>query len=319
MAQAPVNASDFGGASPLTQNEVLAAATLPRRQSFFSAMKNWFGPVRPFPGAGPFPSDPFRPGIGRPKPDPAACRPGPGAGPFPTDPFRPGIGQPKPDPATCRPGPGAGPFPTNPYRPGIGRPKPEPEFCTPGIGQPDPYYSRRTNDQLAEQLYNYFDKFLRPGERYVTREGLEELAKKDVKRHPGLEQHIRAAREILNRPQLWQALDRNRTTGAMDGLIDRRDIAALLNSTNPFNYHDDRQLAQAVLEQFDALKGVWWKRAIKTSDLKHLANQPLTGDADRNNLIQIARAVTQRPDLFEKMNDFGRITKATLQWLSRFG
>ncbi|MGC6373444.1 type III secretion protein [Pseudomonas sp. K2I15] len=224
---------------------------------------------------------------------------------------RPGIGKPpKPDPEPCRPG--------------IGKPPtPDPGNCGPVFGRPDPQYSRRSNDQLAEQLLANFDAFRDRGTQHITQRGLENMASRPLTGNLAVDQNIRLAREILRRPDLMQGLDRSGSTGQLDGRFTRQDINAVVGSDNPLKYQDDKQLAQLMLQNFNALKGGFFSSSIKINDLKKLAAMPLTGRPQTDSLIQLAREVTQRSNLLNQMDNVGgrpndgKIHKDALRWLSR--
>jgi hypothetical protein len=211
-----------------------------------------------------------------------------------------------------------------PCRPCIGKPpKPNPGYCGPVSGRPDPLYSGKTNEALAKHLLDNFDSFGGRGAQYVTPENLASMASRPLTGHAATDHNIRAAREILKRPGLVEALDRHSSTGHLDGLIDRLKITMIINSTNPFKYHDDKELAQAMLERFGDLKSGFWNPAIEIKELRQLAAKPLTGRPRTDALIQLAKEVTQRSHLLQQMENTGsrphdgKIHKDALRWLSR--
>ncbi len=301
----------------------------PCRPCFVKPPKPNPGACRPGIGRPPTPDpEPCRPGIVKPpKPNPGYCGPVPVRPPLPDpEPCRPGIGKPpKPDPGACRPGIGKPPMPDpEPCRPCIGKPpKPNPGYCGPVSGRPDPLYAGKTNEELAKHLLDNFDSFGGRGAQYVTPKNLENMAGRPLTGHAATDHNIRAAREILKRPGLVDALDRHSSTGQLDGLIDKLKITMIINSTNPFKYHDDKQLAQAMLERFGDLKSGFWNPAIEIDGLRRRAAKPLTGRPQTDALIQLAREITQRSDLLQKMDNTGsrphdgRIHKDALDWLSR--
>ncbi|UVH52814.1 hypothetical protein P0D91_32255 [Pseudomonas sp. CBSPBW29] len=176
---------------------------------------------------------------------------------------------------------------------------------------------------MAKHLLDNFDSFGGRGAQYVTPKNLENMAGRPLTGHAATDHNIRAAREILKRPGLVDALDRHSSTGQLDGLIDKLKITMIINSTNPFKYHDDKQLAQAMLERFGDLKSGFWNPAIEIDGLRRRAAKPLTGRPQTDALIQLAREITQRSDLLQKMDNTGsrphdgRIHKDALDWLSR--
>jgi hypothetical protein len=224
---------------------------------------------------------------------------------------------PRPSPGHCHAGP--------PPRPNPGNCRPDP--CPPPRPtpiRPDPHYSKQSNEQLAQKFLDNFEAFKDPrNPRYITQKSLEDMAGKQLTGDPATDQNIRLAREILRRPELKQALDREGCTGALDGRFSRQDIRSVVHSDNPLKYHDDKQLAQLMLEHFDELKGGFWKGSLKIKNLERLAALPLTGNARQDPLIQLAREITQRSDVLKKMDNLGsrdrdgKIHKDALRWLSR--
>lgn len=236
---------------------------------------------------------------------------------------RPGMGSgcnnppPRPMPGCSnppqRPMPGASNPPPRPF-PTIGRPYPTPP------GRPDPQYSLKNNEDLAKQLRDNFNAFIDP-RNYgaVTIDSIHAMAKKGYSSNPVMRENIRLANELLRRPDLLSALDRHSTTGALDGVIDRQNVNLVISGENYFKYKTDKELAAEMYEHFDDLKGASWKRELSISDLKKLAQQPLTGDAPKDHLIQLAQEVLKRSDALTRMdqNNDGRIDRSTLRWLSR--
>ncbi len=161
-------------------------------------------------------------------------------------PVHPGCGSapPRPMPGDCAP---ARPHPVG------GRPYPSPSY---GI---DPGYANKSREQLAQQLLDNFDAFKDRGNAgYVSVNSIREMAKKGWSHDPVMNQNIRLAKELLRRPELVDAIDRHRSTGALDGLINRQKLGMVISDTNFFKYNSDKQLAQEMLEHFDALKGRGW-------------------------------------------------------------
>ena len=226
-------------------------------------------------------------------------------------PVHPGCGSapPRPMPGDCAP---ARPHPVG------GRPYPSPSY---GI---DPGYANKSREQLAQQLLDNFDAFKDRGNAgYVSVNSIREMAKKGWSHDPVMNQNIRLAKELLRRPELVDAIDRHRSTAALDGLINRQKLGMVISDTNFFKYNSDKQLAQEMLEHFDALKGRGWGRDLKLSDLRALAGQSLTGDSPKSHLIQLAREILRRGDVLKTMDNLagrdndGRISRKALLLLSR--
>ena len=122
-----------------------------------------------------------------------------------------------------------------------------------------------------------------------------------------MNENIRLAKALLQRPELLDALDRHSTTGALDGLIDRKKLGMVINDNNYFRYNNDKQLAQEMLEHFDDLKGGRGGRELKITDLRKLAAQSLTGDASKDHLIQLAQEVLKRSHLLKLMDNLASL------------
>lgn len=204
-------------------------------------------------------------------------------------------------------------------QPGHGNPPPRP-FPQ----KPDPQYSKRSHEQLAQQLLDNFKAFKDPkNPGYITQQGLNDKAGRPLTGNPGMDQNTRLAREILKRPDLMKALDRDGSTGVLDGRLSRQNIYDVVRSDNPLKFKDDKQLAGAMLENFNKLKGGFWSQNIKTADLNTLTQRPLTGNTKQDQLILLAREVVNRSSLLQQMDNIagrdndGRINKQALWWLSR--
>ena len=210
------------------------------------------------------------------------------------------------DSAPQRPIPGYGHFhPALPQRPlpVYVRPNPgPPPRPTPTL--PDPHYSKQSNEQLAQTLLNNYDAFRgRWPSRQVSPQSLQRMADRPLTGHPHMDANIRLARELLRRPELMQALDRNGSTGALDGRLSKDDIRSLIRSDNPLKLKDDKQLVQEMLNHFNELKGGFWKSKISLSDLNRIASRPLTGNPSTYHLIQLSREVMARSNLKGMMDN----------------
>ncbi|MDD0988301.1 hypothetical protein [Pseudomonas shahriarae] len=203
-----------------------------------------------------------------------------------------------------------------PPLPGSPPPRPFPQ-------QPDPIYSKRSHDQLAQQLLDNFKAFNDPkNPDYITPQGLKAKAETPLTKYPHKNQDIRLAREIMKRPDLLKALDRDGRTGGLDAQISRQNIYDVIRSDNPLKYKDDEQLAKDMLKNFNQLKGSFWSKDIKVADLNARAQRPLTGNPHRDQLTHLAREVFNRSNLLQQMDNVaspdydGRISKRGLKKLS---
>lgn len=217
--------------------------------------------------------------------------------------FHPGP-PPRPLPDAVRPNPGPPP-----------RPTPE---------RPDPYYSKQSNQQLAQALLSNYGAF-KGGQysRKVTLESVKQMANRPLTGNPRMDANIRLAKELMRRPDLLRALDRNMSTGASDGRLSKDDILSLIGSDNPFKLKDDKQLVKEMLGHFHQLKGSGRGDTIKLDKLKELAAQPLTGKPSTDHLIQLAKEVMSRSILQGRMDNVdewqrdGKISRRELLKLLR--
>lgn len=191
-------------------------------------------------------------------------------------------------------------------------PRPLPENLRPNPGPPprpsptlpDPYYSKQSNEQLAQGLLNNYDAFKgRWPSRTVTPQSVQKMADRPLTGNPGTDPNIRLAKELLKRPGLMQALDRNGSTGALDGRLSKDDIRSVVRSDNPLKLKDDKQLVQEMLTHFNTLKGGYFSNTVKLSALSARASQPLTGNAFNDHLTQLSREVMARSNLQALMDN----------------
>ncbi|WP_225927024.1 MULTISPECIES: hypothetical protein [Pseudomonas] len=158
---------------------------------------------------------------------------------------------------------------------------------------------------------------------YVSVDSLHAMANKGWSDDPAMNKNIRLARELLRRSELTDAIDRHSTTGALDGLIGRKQLRAIINADNHFKYSSDKQLAQEMLDHFKELKGGKRGPNLRIADFKKLASSPLTGDSAKDHLIQLAQEFLKRSDLVSKLDNLagpendGRISWKALYLMSR--
>lgn len=226
---------------------------------------------------------------------------------FGSAPSRPNLGH-----GHFHPGPPARPLPDavcpNPGPP----PRPTPE-------RPDPYYSKQSNQQLAQALLTNYGAF-KGGQysRQVTRESLQKMADQLP-----VDANVRLAKELLRRPDLIRALDRNMSTGASDGRLSREDILSVIRSDNPFKLKDDKELVKEMLGHFEELKRKGRGNSITLDKLEDLAKQPLTGNPATDHLIELVKEVMSRSILQGRMDNVdewqrdGKISRRELLKLLR--
>ncbi|WP_426109458.1 hypothetical protein [Pseudomonas sp. TWR1-1-4] len=240
--------------------------------------------------------------------------------------------RPLPENVRPNPGPPPRPLPEN-VRPNPGPPpRPLPENVRPNPGPPprptpvlpDPHYSKQSNEQLAQALLNNYDAFRgRWPSRSVTQQSLEKMANRPLTGNPSTDANIRLANELLRRPGLLQSLDRNGSTGGLDGRLSKGDIRSFIQSDNPLKSKDDKQLVQEMLNHFNELKGGFCSGTIKLRDLHALAMRPLTGNPRSDHLIQLAQEVMARSNLMSAMDNVhswqrdGKISRQELDALLR--
>ncbi|WP_339484112.1 type III secretion effector protein [Pseudomonas sivasensis] len=264
----------------------------PATSNFVTSFKHWVGHC--FSGYRP----PF-PGCSNPPPRP-----------------NPGCSNPPP-----RPNPGCSNPPPRP-NPGCSNPPPRPYPMPPC--RPDPQYSLKNNEQLAQQLSDNFNAFRdrnNPG--YISVDSIHAMAKKGWSPDPVTNANIRLANELLRRPELMSALDRNTSTGALDGLINRQNVNAVIKGENYFKYKSDKELAGEMLKHFNELKSNPRAGELSFHDLRRLASQSQTGDSSKDHLVQLAQEILRRSDVLKKMDNLagrdndGRISWQALYQLSR--
>ncbi len=182
----------------------------------------------------------------------------------------------------------------------------------------------KNREELAQQLRDNFNAFAdpkKPG--YISVDSILAMAKRGWSPNPAMNENIRLANELLRRPELMAAMDRHSSTGALDGLIDQQNLNLVIKGENYFKYNTDKELAGELLEHFDELKNGSGGSSLKIRDLKKWARQPLTGDAAKDHLIQLAQEMLKRSDLLEKMDNRaskdgdGKISRTGLYLLSR--
>jgi hypothetical protein len=224
---------------------------------------------------------------------------------------------PRPLPIGVRPNPGP---PPRPLPIGV-RPNPgPPPRPTPTLPNPFP---NKSNEQLAWGLLNNYEAFKGRWSSTVTPQSIAKMANRPLTGNAYTDANIQLANELQRRPDLMQALDRNGSTGALDGRLSRDDIRSFIGSANPLKLSDDKQLVRDMLTHFNALKGGYFSNSIKLNDISARASRPLTGNPYQDHLIQLSREVMSRSDLQAAMDNRsswlrdGRITQLELFELLR--
>ena len=192
-------------------------------------------------------------------------------------------------PPACRPCNSAPPRP----HPTIGRPQPKPD------------YSMQSHEQLTQALLDNFKAFTGSDcAKYMTTRDIKAMAHRQPGNDPAMNNNIRLAKELLNRPDLMQALDRNNGTGATDKQFSKQELRDALEDTNYFRYRSDKEIAGEMLSHFDALARRCGGQ-ISIKGLNELARQPLTGNSSKDHLIQLAQALLSRGNLLKTMDHNG--------------
>lgn len=195
-------------------------------------------------------------------------------------------------------------------------PRPHPTIGRP---QPQPDYTMQSHEQLTQALLDNFQSFTGSAHaKYMSTRDIKAMANRQPGNDPVMNNNIRLAKELLNRPDLMQALDRNNGTGATDNRFSKQDLRDALDDTNYFRYQSDKEIAAQMLSHFDELARRW-SGQISIRDLKELARQPLTGDSPRDHLIQLAQALLSRSNVLKAMdsNNDGHLSRREIQRLSR--
>ncbi|WP_124385950.1 hypothetical protein [Pseudomonas sp. R5-89-07] len=217
--------------------------------------------------------------------------------------------------------PGFNPGPPLRPNPTLSGPPPRPNPTL-----PDPYYGKQSNELLAQGLLNKYNVFKPWYAPTVTPEHINNMAGRPLTGYPERDANIRLARELLKRPGLMQALDRNDGTGALDQSLSKEDISKFILSSNPLKLQDDRQLAQNVLNHFSALKGPRWsadRNAIDVNTFAKYASRPLYGHGPTDSITLLSREIMARSELKGSMDNVfgflrdGKITREDLYRLLR--
>ncbi|NNA70349.1 hypothetical protein [Pseudomonas gessardii] len=203
--------------------------------------------------------------------------------------------------------------PAKPVIPGNPPPRPFPQ-------KPDPVYSRFSHDELAQKLLNNFSVFSNKKEpSYITKQDLKDRAERSLTGYAHKDSNTRLAREILKRPDLLQALDRNGSTGGLDQKLTRQNIRDVILSDSPLKYKDDKELAKDLLKNFSRLEDKswdqFWRREIKLDKIYQTAIKDLTGNPKKDELTYLAKELTNRSELLQKMdNTAGRDEDGRISW-----
>ncbi|AZE88596.1 hypothetical protein [Pseudomonas orientalis] len=187
-------------------------------------------------------------------------------------------------------------------------------------------YGKQSNEVLAQSLLDKYNTFKPWYARSLTPQHVNNMARRPLTGNPDKDANIKLAKELIDRPGLMQALDRNGGTGALDQSLSKQDIRNFIFSSSPLKLQDDRQLAQNVLNNFNALKGPWWsadRNAIDVNTFAKFAERPLYGHVPTDNLTQLSREIMNRSELKGSMDNVfgflrdGKITRNDLYRLLR--
>ncbi|WP_395608236.1 hypothetical protein [Pseudomonas sp. B22129] len=194
---------------------------------------------------------------------------------------------------------------------------------SPGAGRPNPDYATWTNDQIGKALLDNFSAFT--GSRYsktMNTGAIAQMAMREPGSDPVMNQNIQLAKQLMRRPDLLAAFDRTPGTGTTDGRIDKQQLTRLLLDSNVFKYKTDKQIVQEMRSHYDQLES-FFDNEITISDLRALATENLTGNPQRDHLIQLSRTVVDRNNLLMTMDNLfstyadGGISKEALDALPR--
>ncbi|SEE43282.1 type III secretion effector protein [Pseudomonas costantinii] len=157
--------------------------------------------------------------------------------------------------------------------PSIGKPHPHPHPHLPV--KPGPNYSTKSNEQLGQALLDNFKAFSGSSQSMtMNTSAIKEMAGRPLGRNPVMNQNIQLARELMRRPEVIAAFDRNSGTGALDGQIDKRQLGSVIRDDNLFKYKTDKEIGQEMLSHFNQLKEGFGGREINIRDLKNWPLNP---------------------------------------------
>ena len=206
----------------------------------------------------------------------------------------------KPNPGWSNPPPRPNPSCSNPpLRPDPSLNMPYP----PAPGRPHPHYARLSNEELAKMLRDNFGAFSGP-DNIISVDEIYKMAKKGWSFNPAVNARIRLANELLRRPELMQALDRDSSTGVRDHAISWERLNAVIDGDNYFKYKTDKELAAEMYKHFYDLKGGQEGAELSFDTLRNLSIQGPTGSPKKNRLIQLAKEVLNRSSLLDRMDYF---------------
>ena len=206
-----------------------------------------------------------------------------------------------------------------PHRPTASSGNPYP--AAPGVS--DPVYAAKSPATLSLQLRDNFGAFQdprMPGQ--VSATSILAMAEKGWSANPAINENIRLANELLRRPDLMRAFDRN-GNGVPDGVMSRHDLNSVIGSNNPFKYTPDKQILSEMLNHFNALNGGRGEEELTFADLKRMAACSQTSNSPQDHVIQLAEEVLKRGDLLKALDNIksrnhdGRISRSALRTLSR--
>ncbi|WP_448652109.1 hypothetical protein ACSHWC_00420 [Pseudomonas fluorescens] len=210
--------------------------------------------------------------------------------------------------------------------PWMGRPKPLINAHGPypiTLGNPDPFYSKKSNDQLATDLLKNARAFTTPGNRStISKRAIQDIAQQTPGRNPVMNQNILLARELTKRPEVMDAFFRQAGTGALRDQTEVSNLTAFIRDKNPLKYSTDKQVAQELLSHFDKFTEYFGKRQIDTRDLQYLAGLQPTGIPSLDHLLQVSKTATNRSELLGAMDNLAsryadnRISREGLMLLS---
>ncbi len=170
-------------------------------------------------------------------------------------------------------------------------------------------------------MLDNFDAFKKPGTSYITTDNISDMASKPLTGNHQQNRNILLARELMKHPEVINAIDRHSTTGALDGVIDRRKIEMTLGSQSPLKYLDDNKLAGEMLKHFSALQDPDNPDYINTDKLRGIAQWP-TDDPVHGHLAWIAQELLKRSDTLasadggDRWGKDGWIHKDTLRYMA---
>lgn len=104
---------------------------------------------------------------------------------------------------------------------------------------------------MVQELLKNFSAFAKPSyAKSLNTRAIFEMANMPQGNNPAMNRNIRLAKELLLRPGVMSALDRNQGTGAVDGQIEKNQLETFQRDDNPFKYKGGQANSSRAIQSF---------------------------------------------------------------------